>query len=86
MIAYFQTITFSAGTYFAFPFCTLQSTLVVFKGVGIRRTTLVADNLGLKFVRMLTIYDTWVVPISVTVGNTLSGKLMFEVDRYLLKS
>lgn len=49
-----------------------------------RRTTLVADNLGLKFVRMLTIYDTWVVPISVTVGNTLSGKLMFEVDRYLL--
>lgn len=77
-------MTFSAGTYLAFPFCTLQSTLVVFKGVGMRRTTLVADSFGLKFVRMLTIYETCVVPISVTVGRTFKGRLMFEVDRYLL--
>lgn len=41
---------FSAGTYLALPLATLQSTLIVLSGVGIRRTTLVADSLLLKFV------------------------------------
>ena len=80
---HFQMTTFSAGTYFALPFCTLQSTFVVFRGVGIRKTTLVADSFGLKFVLTLTMYDTCDVPISVIVGITLIGKLTFEVDRYL---
>jgi hypothetical protein len=45
----FQTTTFSAGTYLAFPFAALHSTVVVFNGVGIRITTLVAESLLLKF-------------------------------------
>lgn len=81
---HFHTTTFSAGTYLALPFATLQSTLVVFNGVGIRRTTLVADSLLLKFALMVTTYETWVVPISVTVGMMRSGNFTFDVERYLL--
>lgn len=80
---HFHTTTFSAGTYLAFPVGTLQSTDVVFKGVGMRSTTLVADSLLLKLALTAIMYDTWVVPISVTVGITRSGNLTFEVDRYL---
>lgn len=79
--AYFQTTTFSAGTYLAFPLGTLQSTLVVFNGVGMRTTTLVADNLLLKLVFTVTLYETCVVPISFTVGMTRSGSLTLEVER-----
>ena len=81
--AHFHTTTFSAGTYFAFPFATLQSTFVVFSGVGILITTLVAESLLLKFVFTVTTYCTCVVPISVTEGITFSGSLTLDVARYL---
>lgn len=84
--AYFHTTTFSAGTYFALPLGTLQSTVVVLRGVGIRRTTLVAESLLLKLVLTVTTYDTCVVPISFTVGIIRSGSFTFEVDLYLRKS
>lgn len=80
-IAYFHTTTFSSGTYFAFPVWTLQSTLVVFRGVGMRRTTLVADSLFPKFVFRTMRYVTCVVPTSLTVGITRRGSFTFEVDR-----
>ncbi len=83
---YFQTTTFSAGTYFAFPSATLQSTLVVLRGVGIRMITLVAESLLLKFVLTATTYETCVVPISFTVAMTFRGSLTFVVDRYLSSS
>jgi hypothetical protein len=57
--------------------------VVVFSGVGIRRTTLVADNLLLKLALTVTIYVTWVVPTSVTVGIIRSGNFTFDVERYL---
>lgn len=53
--AYFQMMTFSAGTYFAFPIPTLQSTLVVFSGVGILMTTLFADSFGGKLALTCTV-------------------------------
>ena len=80
---YFHMTTFSAGTYLALPFATLQSTLVVFNGVGIRKTTLVADNLFPKLAFTAMLYDTCVVPISATVGSTRKGNLTFDVERYL---
>jgi hypothetical protein len=80
---YFQTTTFSPGTYFALPLATWQSTAVVFSGVGMRRTTFVADSLLLKLALTVTAYETCVVPISVTVGITRRGSLTFEVERYL---
>ena len=83
VVTYFHIMTFSAGTYFALPFATLQSTLVVLSGVGIRTTTFVAESLLLKFVLTVTTYDTCVVPISLTVGMTRNGNFTFEVDRYL---
>jgi hypothetical protein len=81
MGAHFHMTTFSAGTYFALPLATLLSTVVVFRGVGIRRTTSVADNLLLKFALTEIVYDTCDVPISVTLGMMRSGNLTFEVDR-----
>ena len=78
--------TLSAGTYFAFPIGTLQSTFVVFKGVGIRTTTFVAESLLLKFVFTVTTYETAVVPISFTVGITRRGSLTFDVERYRISS
>ena len=77
-------MTFSAGTYFAFPFALLQSTVVVLRGVGIRSTTFVAESLLLKFALTVTVYDTCDVPISFTVGMTRSGSLTFDVDLYLM--
>lgn len=74
-------MTFSEGAYFALPFATLQSTEVVFRGVGMRRTTFVADSLLPKFVLIAMTYVTWVLPTSVTVGMTFSGSLTFVVDR-----
>ena len=56
--AHFHTTTFSSGTYFAFPVATLQSTVVVLSGVGIRRTIFVAESLGPKLVLTVTVYDT----------------------------
>jgi hypothetical protein len=75
--------TFSAGTYLALPSATLQSTAVVESGVGMRRTTFVADSFGPNAALTVTAYETWVVPISVTVGMTFSGSLTFDVLRYL---
>ncbi len=75
--------TFSAGAYLALPFCTLQSTVVVFRGVGIRKTTLVAESLLLKLVFTVMLYETCVVPISFTVGITRKGSLTLDVERYL---
>jgi len=80
----FHTITFSSGTYFAFPFATLQSAFVAFKGVGILSTTFVADNLLLKIVLRVIVYCTWVVPTSVTLGMIRMGSFTLEVERYLL--
>ena len=84
LVTYFQVMTFSAGTYFALPLATLQSTLVVLSGVGIRTTTFVADSLLLKLVLTVTTYETCVVPISLTVGMTRNGSLIFDVERYLM--
>ena len=80
---HFHTTTFSAGTYLALPFATLQSTVVVFNGVGILSTTLVADSLFPKFALTVTAYETCVVPISFTVGMTRNGSLILDVHRYL---
>ena len=77
-------ITFSAGTYFALPFGTLQSTVVVFKGVGMRRMTFVALNLALKLAFTVTMYETAVVPFSVIVGRIRNGRLTLVVERYLI--
>ena len=85
VITYFHTTTFSAGTYFALPLGTLQSTFVVFRGVGMRITTFVAESLLLKLVLTVITYDTWVVPISLTVGMTRKGSFTFDVERYLSK-
>jgi hypothetical protein len=82
-MAYFHTTTFSAGTYFALPVATLHSTVVVLSGVGIRRTTLVAASLLLKLALTVIVYDTKVVPTSVTVGMIRRGSLTFDVERYL---
>ena len=79
----FHTITFSSGTYFAFPFATLQSAFVAFKGVGILNTIFVADSLLLKIVLRVIVYCTWVVPTSVTLGMIRMGSFTFEVERYL---
>lgn len=55
----------------------------MFNGVGIRKTTLVADNLFPKLAFTEMLYDTCVVPISFTVGITRKGNLTFDVERYL---
>jgi len=44
---------------------------------------LVAESLLLKLALTVTVYCTWVVPISVTDGMTLRGSLTLEVERYL---
>lgn len=81
--AHFQMTSLSAGTYLALPVATLQSTLVVLSGVGIRRTTFVADSLASKLVFTITMYVTCEVPISLTVGMILNGSFTFDVERYL---
>lgn len=55
----------------------------MFNGVGMRSTTLVAESLLLKLALTATMYDTWLVPISVTVGATRKGSFTLDVDRYL---
>jgi hypothetical protein len=50
-----------------------------------RITTFVAESLLLKFVLIVTTYETWVVPISFTVGITRRGSFTFDVERYLGK-
>lgn len=50
--AHFHTIMLSAAMYFALPSDTLQSTLAVFKGVGIFKLTLVAASFEEKVVRI----------------------------------
>lgn len=45
---HFQTIKLSDGTYFAFPTPTLASAFVVFNGVGILTTMLLALSLASK--------------------------------------
>jgi len=57
--------------------------VVVFRGVGIRKTTLVAESLALKLVLMVMTYETREVPISVTVGMMRSGNFTLDVARYL---
>lgn len=78
---------FSEGLYFALPPApTFTSTLAEFKGVGIFKTTLLAYSLGEKLALTLILYSTRVLPISVTTGCTLNGKLTFSVVRYLVKN
>ena len=78
---YFQTTTFSAGTYLALPLGALHSTLVVFSGVGILTTRLEAESFASKLVLIVTIYETPMVPISFTVARTLMGSFTFDVER-----
>ena len=80
---YFQTIIFSAGTYLAFPIGTLTCAPVVFSGVGIRRTTLLAFSFPSKLARRCIVYSTLDLVGSVTCVCSLKGKLMLDVDRYL---
>lgn len=42
-----------------------------------------AESLLLKLVFTVTTYDTWLVPISLTVGMTRRGNFTFDVERYL---
>lgn len=51
-------MTFSPGTYFALPIPTLLLTPVVFSGVGILNTTLLAFNLESKAARRWMVYST----------------------------
>lgn len=76
-------ITFSPGTYFAFPTTTLHSTFVVFKGVGIRRTIPLAFSLASKLALRLMVYSTFDFPTSLTMGWRRKGRLMLVVERYL---
>ena len=80
---HFQMITFSAGSYFAFPIRALLSTTVVLRGVGIRRVTSVALSLESNTAFTVTVYDTLDEPFSTTVGKTRIGKLTDDVERYL---
>lgn len=81
----FQIMQFSEGAYLALPpDPTFTSTLAEFSGVGIRKMTLLAYNLGEKFALTLIMYSTRVFPISFTTGCTLNGKLTFSVERYLI--
>ena len=81
---HFHTIMFSAGTYFAFPTPTLLFTLVVFNGVGILNTTLLAFSLGSNDARRWMVYSTRDLVGSVTWVCSRNGRLIFVVDRYLL--
>ena len=67
-IYYFQTIAFSAGTYFALPAVTRVLILAVLSGVGILITTLLAYNFGEKFAFTVIRYSTRDLPISLTTG------------------
>lgn len=80
---YFQMITFSSGTYFPLPVAHLTSTVVVFSGVGIRRTMSVALSLLLNVVRTATVYSTLDRPCSTTIGWIRRGRFTLVVDRYL---
>lgn len=85
-MTYFHTMQFSAGAYFALPpEPTFTSTFAEFNGVGILKTTLFAYNFGEKLALTLILYSTRVLPISLTTGCTLKGKLTFSVVRYLCK-
>ena len=80
---YFQTIIFSAGTYLAFPMGTFTCAPVVFSGVGIRKTTLLALSLPSKLALRCIVYSTRDLDGSVTCVWSLNGKLILDVDRYL---
>jgi hypothetical protein len=83
---YFHTIIFSAGTYLAFPIGTFTCAPVVLRGVGILRTTLFAFSFPSKFARRCIVYSTRDLVGSVTCVCSLNGKLILDVDRYLLVS
>lgn len=83
IMAHFQMITFSAGTYFAFPTPTFVATFVVFNGVGIRSTTLLALSFGSKAARRWIVYSTRDFVGSVTCVCRRKGRLMLVVERYL---
>lgn len=83
VISYFHKRTFSEGVYFAFPCWNLGSTFVALSGVGIRSVISVAYSFELKFVRIVTLYSTFVLPCSTTVGITFKGRLTSRVHRYL---
>lgn len=74
---------FSAGTYLAFPICTLQLTDVVFSGVGIRSTTSFALSFGSKLAFRCIAYSTRDLEGSTTCVCSLNGRLMLVVERYL---
>lgn len=76
-------MTFSAGSYLALPLGTLQSTVVAFKGVGIRNETSVALSFVSNTAFTVIAYETLDVPFSTTVGKTLIGRLTDVVERYL---
>jgi hypothetical protein len=77
---------FSAGLYFAFPTPTFASAFVVFNGVGILSTTLLAFNFGSKLARRWIVYSTRDFVGSVTCVCSRKGRLMFDVERYRMSS
>jgi len=77
---------FSAGTYLALPIGTFTCAPVVLRGVGILRTTLFAFNFPSKFALRCIVYSTRDLVGSVTCVCSLNGRLMLDVDRYLLIS
>jgi len=77
-------MTFSPGTYFAFPTPTLVLTLVVLRGVGILRTTLLAFSFGSNAARKWIVYSTRDLVGSVTCVCRRKGRLMLDVERYLV--
>lgn len=80
---HFQTMTFSAGTYFALPTTTLHSARIALSGVGMRRTMPLADSLPSKLALRWIVYSTLDLPTSLTIGCRRNGRLMFVVERYL---
>lgn len=83
---HFQMMKFSAGLYFAFPTPTFASAFVVFNGVGILSTTLLAFNFGSKLARRWIVYSTRDFVGSVTCVCNRKGRLMFDVERYRMSS
>jgi hypothetical protein len=79
-------IIFSPGTYFAFPIPTLVLTLVVFSGVGILRMTLLALSFESNAALRCIVYSTRDFVGSVTCVCSLNGRLILDVDRYLMQA
>src|SRR3569833_2743916 len=77
----FQTMLFSDGSYLALPWVQRSEKRAVFRGVGMRTTTLVAKSLEPKLALTPMLYSTFVFPTSLTMACTLNGRFTFSVAR-----